>query len=65
MRLAYPEHFIKHNNFYKSDNEIIDLTEAFLEKGLQTEHKIDSYDWNIVIDSYIGLFKKFGSRQKT
>jgi len=65
LRLAYPEHFIKHDNFYKNDEEIVELTNKFLDVGLQTEHRIESYDWNIVIESYIDLFEKFGSRPKT
>ena len=64
MRLAYPEHFLEHNNFYKNDKELKKLIKRFKAEGLKTRHKIDSYDWDIVIESYIDLFKKLGSRPR-
>lgn len=61
-RLAYPEHFKTHENFYDNDEKLIFKVKAFIkDKKLNDNHNVESYDWNNLKSNYIEMFKKLGS----
>lgn len=63
-RLAYPEHFLKHDNFYDSKEELYQKIEVFLKQDhAKMNHRINEYDWNKIHSKYYEVFQKFGLKQ--
>lgn len=63
-RLAYPEHFRSHENFYDKDDELKTKIDTFLRnKKINNNHIIKSYDWRTLKKNYIEIFEKLGSKK--
>ncbi len=66
MKLAYPEHFKTHSNFYSSNEELTQKLNHFIQKpSLNKNHIIASYSWENIKKRYYNCFKQLIKDQKS